>query len=112
MKSGTPMIGWILFGVSVAWHAGSRLYAERKRARLMAFMMMVLLHDELAADHRLKFRQWVQQSDVSEATVLFGRGSKAIQSLADRLGNDPNGSLAAVAGFLQECQRESARMLS
>jgi hypothetical protein len=77
------MAGWILFALVVLWYFASMRYVSNRSINLESYVVFLLLDDDVRANHKLKFQNWIAASKVDRADTLRARAGSLVQSVAN-----------------------------
>jgi hypothetical protein len=105
-----PMWGWIFFALLLIWYFVHMRYILHKMMNLESYIVFLLLSDDIRADHKNKFQQWISNSKATHAGNLRVRASSALQLLADSLAE--KGSALSSSAFIWKYKRESDSVAS
>jgi hypothetical protein len=95
-----PILGWLLFGVLLWWYVFSVKYAHSRRCHLRSYLVYLLLDDNIREDHKEKFREWITQRHMSDASSLGYAAHNVIEIVAEKLANGNAPSLSAANALI------------
>jgi hypothetical protein len=98
------MWGWILSAILFFWYVASMRYTTKKIANLESYIVFLLLSDDIRADHKKKFQNWISKSKETRANDMRGKAGNALQLLADSLAE--KGSALSSSALMWKHKRE------
>lgn len=78
-------VGWVLFILTLLWAVAQLRLNHRKRLNLRAYIIYLLLADEIRARHKEDFQKLIRESRAADAMALGNQVHGAIENLADGL---------------------------
>jgi hypothetical protein len=79
------LLGWTLFGVMLVWNFGRHWLHAHKENALDAFIVYLLLDDDIRTKQKQGLEEWIRTNDAKDASALSSRAGVAIGALAQRL---------------------------
>lgn len=93
------MFGWILFIIASIFYVASMTYSQRKRVRLQAYTLYILLNDEIRNDHKKGLQYFINTSKSTDSSLLYNEASFTIDKMANDL-SDKVGLLLVVSKIM------------
>lgn len=78
-------LAWTLFALAVIWHVSSQRLNHRKRNQLENYVIYLLLSDDIRAQHKTDFTQWIARTDAADALALSTAARRTVDNMAERL---------------------------
>jgi hypothetical protein len=79
---------WIFLCLLVLLHFGSTRFSHKKRINLRAYIVHLMLDDEIRERHKRTFEDWISKTRASDAKGLSYQAQNIIEIMADKLDQD------------------------
>lgn len=100
-------IGWTLFVLLFVWYVASMWNMAGRNNHLISYVVFLLLSDDIRADHKEKFKDWISKSDETRADHLAGRANVVLRRMADSLAI--KGSALSASAFIWGYKTDALR---
>lgn len=78
------------------------MLGQKQRLHLESYIMYLLLDDNIRADHRQKFQDWIKQTEAKDASDLSFKAHVCVADMAESLAE--NGSLLYAQALAWDCK--------
>lgn len=87
-------LAWTLFGLALLWHFASQRLNHRRRIHLEAYVLYLLLADDIRARHKDDFLRWLREVQAPNALALSHQAHAAVDRMAEGLAQGTPGQPA------------------
>jgi len=106
------MIGWVggigcgILALGLIFLFYSWRYSHQIRVNLRSYIIYLLLDDTIRNNHRRKFQDWINETDVGDALELSTKAIDVLENMADKLANaEESSSILASHAMLWNYKR-------